>query len=97
MVIPVLTPGPTTSSARVRPLRREDLPFTEQDRHGRRETDPVDALEVEEAGEQHAELVGGAGALGREPPVFDELTLTEEAERRLRVADVDSEEHCEIC
>ena len=77
----------------MRPLRRERLPLAHENGHGRREADPVDALEVEQAAEEDAELVRGARALGGEPPVVDELASAIEAERGLRVADVDGEKH----
>jgi len=38
-------------------------------------------------------LVRGARPLGREPPVVDELTVPKDAERGLRIADVDGEKH----
>ena len=77
----------------MRPLGRERLPFAHENGHGRRKADPVDTLEVEQAAEEDAELVRRARALGGEPPVVDELASAIEAERGLRVADVDGEEH----
>jgi hypothetical protein len=77
----------------VGPLPRELLPLAHEDGHGRREADPFDALEVEEPGEEHAELVRGARPLGREAPVVGELAVAVETERGLGVADIDGEEH----
>ena len=75
----------------MRPLGCERLPFAHENGHRRREADPVDALEVEQPAEEDAELVRRARPLGREPPVVDELAAAIEAERGLRVADVDGE------
>jgi hypothetical protein len=77
----------------VSPLRRELLPLAQQHRHRRREADAVDTVEVEEPCEEDAELVRRARALRGQPPVVGELTVLKEAERGLRVADVDGEEH----
>ncbi len=75
------------------PLARELLPLPHEDGHGGREADPGDALEVEEPGQEHTELVGRRRPLGREPPMLGELAVAVETERGLRVADVDGEEH----
>ncbi len=77
----------------VRPLAGEFLPLADEDGHGAREADPVDALEIEESGEEHAELIGRARALGGEPPVICELAVAVQAKRRLRVAHIDRKEH----
>ena len=54
---------------------------------------PSTLVEVEEAAEEHAELVGGARPLGGEAPVVGQTAVAVETERGLRVADVDGEEH----
>ncbi len=77
----------------VRPLPCERLPLADQHRDGRGKADPVDVVEVEQAAQQDAELVGGRGALGGQPPVVRQLGVRVQTERGLRVADVDGEEH----
>ena len=66
---------------RLRPLRRERLPLPDEHGHGAGEADPVDGVEVEQPGEDDAELVGGRRALRREAPVVRELAAGVEAER----------------
>ena len=90
---PGLHARPDDEERSVRPLPRELLPLADEHRHGAHQADPVDALEVEKPAKKHAELVGSARALGREPPVIRELAVAVLAEHRLRVADVDRQEH----
>ena len=78
---------------RLRPALRDPLPLALERGHGGREADPVDVLEVEGRGERDAELVAGAAAIGGEPEAVGELVAPKEAEHRLRVADVDGQEH----
>ena len=54
---------------------------------------PSTVVGVEQPRDQDAELVAGALAVGREPPVLAQLGALEEPEDRLRVADVDREQH----
>ena len=51
---------------------------------------------LEQAAQRGPELVGGRLAHGREPPVLDQLSVTERAEVGLRVADVDDQQHGHI-
>ena len=88
-----MTPGPTTRSGACAQRSASALPLADDARHRRRETDAVDRVGVEQPAEEHAELVAGARALGREPPVVGEPLALEEAEDGLRVADVDREQH----
>ena len=55
-----------------------------------READPA---QREQVAQRRAELVGGRLAHGREAPVVHELDAVVGAEVRLRVADVDDEQH----
>ncbi len=77
----------------MRPLRGQRFPLAHEHGNRRGETDAVDALEVEQAAEEHSQLVGRARLLRREPPVIHELLAPVETERRLGIADVDSEQH----
>ena len=54
---------------------------------------PSTVLELEERAERDAELVAGAAAVGREPEAVGQPLALEQAEHRLRVADVDREQH----
>ena len=72
---------------------REPLPLADDGRHGRREADAVDGVRVEQAAEEHAELVTRSRALGREAPVVAQALAVVQPEHGLRVADVDGEEH----
>ena len=91
--MPVLTPGPTTSSG-------ASAHFRASGSHSRTSTGTVEArqipstlVEVQQAAEQNAELVGSRRALGGDPPVVTESVVRVEAESGLRVADVDGEQH----
>ena len=92
--MPVLTPGPTTSSSRVEVPPGEGLVLAHEHRHGGREANAVHVLEVEvgeleQAVEQRGDLVGRALGLRRDPPVARQPAAVEDAEDGLRVADVD--------
>ena len=91
--MPVLTPGPTT---RIGACAQR----TASRSHSRTSAGTVDerqmpstVVEVEHAAEEDAELVAGAGALGRETPVVREPVAIVEAEDGLGVADIDGEQH----
>ena len=49
--------------------------------------------EVDEAADERPELVARAVRLGRDPPVSRARAVVEQAEDRLRVPDVDREQH----
>ena len=55
--------------------------------------DAVERVEVEEVAEQRAELVARALRLGGDAPALAELGPVVQPEHRLRVADVDREQH----
>src|SRR4029079_17727323 len=76
-----------------RPALGDVLVLADQPRDGRRQADAVQSVEVEEVVEQRAELVARALRLRREAPARAELRAVEEPEDRLRVADVDREQH----
>ena len=91
--MPVLTPGPTTSSGASAHLRASCS-------HSRISTGTVEAreipstlVEVQQAIQENTELVGRRRPLGRDAPVVAENAVRIEAENGLRVADVDGEQH----
>jgi len=69
------------------------LVLADQPRHGARQADPVERRKVEKVGEKRAELVAGALRLRRDPPPLPEVRALVEPEHRLRVPDVDREQH----
>ena len=79
MGIPLLVPGPSTTQGTSANQRRGHLAqlgrhvgHRRAHRDARDRRRDVEALEVEQLGEQHGVLVGGAGGDGREPPVVGE-------------------------
>ena len=65
-------------------------------RHGRREADPVDAAQVEEAPVESAQLVAAPVPFRRNPPVLGQIGTIEQPEGGLCVADVDGEQHASM-
>ena len=91
--MPVLTPGPITSSGTFA-QRSARCSYSRISRGTVDESaDAVERVEVEEVAEQRAELVAGALRLGGDAPALAELGAVVEPEHRLRVADVDREQH----
>ena len=91
--MPVFTPGPTTRIGASAQRSATPLPLANERRHGGREADAVDRVEVEHAAEQDAELVARPRPLRGQAPVLAETLALVEAEHGLGVADVDSEQH----
>ena len=85
--------GPDRQDRRAGPPLRDALPLALERRHGGGETDAVDVFEIEQRGERDAQLVAGPAAVGREPEAVDELVAAIQAEDRLRIADVDGQQH----
>ena len=75
------------------PPLTEVLVRLDERRHRRAEADAVDRVEVEQPGEEDAELVARAVPLGGDTPVLAELTVLEQPEDGLRVAGVYCKEH----
>ena len=90
---PRLRAGPDDEDRRLRPALGEELELTDERGHGRGQADPVDRLQVEQLPEERAELIASPARLGREPPLLGQPVAVVEAEDRLRVADVDRQEH----
>ena len=86
------TPGPTTSTRRLRRAPRDAS-------YSRMSGGTVEARQMPSTAsssssrEQRAELVAGARALGRDPPVLDQPLAVVEPDDGLRVADVEREQH----
>ena len=91
--MPVRTPGPSVRSGAFSQRWATRSHSTLERRHGRRETDSLDVLQVEQRRQRDAELVAGPIAVGGEPKMIDELLVPIETEGGLRVPDVDSEQH----
>ena len=87
---------PHHEQRRLRPPLGKHLVFAYERGHGRGEADAVDRPEVDEAADERAELVAGAVRLGGDAPVLSEGAVLEEPEHRLRVSDVDREQHAAI-
>src|SRR5207253_1914334 len=86
-----LRPRPENEQTDVR-CRREFLVRADQRRNGRSETDSVERGEIEQSSEKEAQLVAGALWFRGEPPASCQLAALEQAERCLRVSDVDCEQ-----
>ena len=76
-----------------RPALRERLVLAHERRDRRAEHDPGERVELHERAQHHRELVPGVRAVRADAELLGERRALEQAEDRLRVADVDRQEH----
>ena len=84
---------PDHEERHLRPALREVLVLADEARHGGRERDAVEHAVVEEVAEERAELVSRPLRLGGDAPALAQLGAVVEPEDRLRITDVDREQH----
>ena len=78
---------------RVRPALGDVLVLADEPRNRGRQADAFQASQCEEVAEERAELVARAMRLGGDAPALAERVSFVQPEDRLRVPDVDREEH----
>ena len=96
--MPVFVPGPDDQRLALEIALEQAAVLGHELRHDRRDDLGVDVGEsdpaqAEQVVDRRRELVTGRLAVGREPPVLDELGAVEGADVGLGVADVDREQH----